>query len=83
MISWSPLIAHTISAIALQFMRGLYDSQNRHLISNTTYIIYIFLLFFLQILKFENTHQSVSGYIIRTGVFSKKIGRENKIGWEK
>jgi len=39
MTLWSLLTARTIFKIALQFMRGLYDSQHRPLISITTHFL--------------------------------------------
>ena len=35
MMLWSVVTAHRIAAITLQFMRELYDDQQRPLISNT------------------------------------------------
>lgn len=45
MISLSQLTAHTIEEIALPFMRGLHDDQQRPLISITIHFIFILLCF--------------------------------------
>jgi hypothetical protein len=37
MVSWSLLTVHTIPAITLQLVRGLYDGQRRPLISKQTH----------------------------------------------
>lgn len=56
MISWLLSIAHIISEIVLQFMRGLYDGQPRPLISIMTHFLFNLLCFRLHNLKITTTY---------------------------
>jgi len=80
-VSWSLLTAHTTPAIALQLMRGLYNSQQRPLTSKKDTKVHIVCV---RILVFGNNNNLVWKTKFGPGVLLKFCrAREKAIGWEK
>jgi len=79
MISWLLLTVHTVPEISLEFLWGSYGSQQRPLISITTYF-HVFTMF--RISQSENTYNMVQ--IIKSQKKKKKNkAHEKVIEWEK
>jgi len=69
MVSWSLLTVHRILPIALQFIRGLYDGQQRPLTSNTKKMQFVK----FRILESEKPNNPVRILEFRQRVFSENL----------